>query len=147
MRPDIPRGRAKAAEIGDIQFESQAPDSRTVVAIFFVRGNLQVSIRSAGKRPVDVVRFAADIDQRFTRRFTAAERKAEAVKTLRPATLAPAKAEKAVLLEKLPERTRRAGWVRVIVPDGEVRREDDALHYLPEEPGQKRIEILNLRLD
>ena len=66
---------------------------------------------------------------------------------MKPATLAVKKGQKAVLLQSLPAPTRRAGWVRVIAPDGELRREDDVLYYLPEQAGEKRIDILNFSLE
>jgi hypothetical protein len=147
MRPNLPRGTAKTADVGDIQFESQAPGSGNTAAVFFSRGNLQVSVRSAGERPVNVVKFAAAIDERLTQPVSVARQKQEAAKKLKPGTLAVKKGQRAVVLQPLPERTRRSGWVRVIAPDGELRREDDALYYLPEQAGEKRIDILNFSLE
>ena len=147
MRPNLPRGTAKTAEVGDIQFESQAPDSRNTAAVFFSRGNLQVSVRSAGERPVNVVKFAAAIDERLTGPLSAARQKEEAAKKLKPGTLAVKKGQKTVLVQPLPERARRSGWVRVIAPDGELRREGDALYYFPEQAGEKKIDILNFALE
>lgn len=146
MRPNIAQAKGRTAEIGDVQFEAKAPGSRTVQAVFFARGNLEVTVRSVGDTPVDVVRFAAEMDQSFTRPLGAQRRKVEAAKRLKPATLAVKKRRKTVFLERLPERTRRAGWVRAIAPDGELRREDDTLYYFPDQAGQKRIEIVNLSL-
>ncbi len=147
MRPDIPRGKGKTASIGDVQHIGQAPKSEDITAIFFSRGNLQVTVRSVGSKPVDVVALAKKMDNRFIKPPTKAEEKAGVVSTLKPATLTVKKAKRAVLLEKLPEPIPRSGWTKVLVPEGELRRDGDVLYFTSEKAGQKSVEILNFKLE
>lgn len=147
MRPDIPRGTGKTAGIGDVQYIGQASGSEDIAAVFFSRGNLQINIRSVGKKPVDVVTLAKKLDNRFIKPPTKTEEKAGLVSTLKPGKLKVKKDEKAVVLEKLPEPVSRSGWIKVNVPEGELRRDGDVLYCTCEKAGQKNVEILNFRLE
>jgi hypothetical protein len=44
------------------------------------------------------------------------------------------------LIEELPERLPHSGWIKIIVPDGEVIREEGTLVYEPAKAGSKQIE-------
>jgi hypothetical protein len=147
MRPDIPRGKGKTASIGDVQYIGQAPDSKEIAAVFFSRGNLQINVRSVGTKPVDVVTLAKKLDNRFIKPPTKTEEKAGLVSTLKPGKLKVKKAERAILLDKLPEPTPRSGWTKVLVPEGELRRDGDILYFTGEKAGQKSVEILNFKLE
>jgi hypothetical protein len=147
MRPDVPRAAAKAAAIGDIQYASQGPESKSIATMFFSRGNLQVSVRSVGSRAVDVTKFARSLDARFIKPVTKAEAKAGVARALKPETVAVRKGEAAALVEQLPEPISRSGCLRVIVPDGELRREGDVLYYSSDKAGRKSVEVVNLALE
>jgi hypothetical protein len=147
MRPDIPRGKGKTAGIGDVQYIGQAPESKDTTAVFLSRGNLQINIRSVGKKPVDVVSLAKKLDNRFIKPPTKTEEKAGLVSALKPGKLKVKKDERAVVLDTLPEPVSRSGWIKVNVPEGELRRDGDVLYYTCEKAGQKNVEILNFRLE
>lgn len=146
MRPNIPRGKAKTASIGDIQHVGQTPTNETA-AVFFTRGNLQISVRSVGKKPVDVVALAKKLDNRFLKPPTKTEEKAGIVSVLKPAQITVKKNERAVLIDRLPEPVSRSGWIKVITPDGELRRDGDVLYYQGEKAGPRNVEILNFKLE
>ena len=147
MHPEIPRGTSKAANIGDVQYVGKAGDSSKVEALFFSRGNLQINVRSAGKKAVDVLRFAQDMDARFVKPPVKSGPKAQASRKLRPGKVSVKKGQKAVIVEKLPEPVTRSGWLRVEVPDGEIRREGDSLYYIPDTAGAKSIQIVRLSME
>ena len=69
------------------------------------------------------------------------------VKAIKPKKLTVKKAEKAAAIDKLPEPFTRPGWIKVIAPDGELRRDGDVLYYQGEEAGSKQLEILNFKID
>lgn len=143
MRPSIPRGTGKTAGIGDVQYIGQTQKSKEIAVVFFSRGNLQVTVRSVGKKAVDVLNFVKKLDNRFTKPPTKAEKSARIVKPLKPGKVTVKKDKKAVLLEKLPEPVSRSGWIKVNVPEGELRRDGDVLYYTCEKAGQKNVKILN----
>lgn len=147
MRPEISRGTSKAATIGDVQYAGYANDSNKAAAFLTSRGNLQISVRSAGKKAVNVLPIARNIDDRFIKPPAKTGARARAWKKLRPGELSVKKGKPAIILEKLPVPVTRSGWLRVEVPDGELRREGDALYYIPGTSGAKRIQIVNLSME
>ena len=52
MRPDIPHGTGRLAEIGDVNYASQEPGGTLLASIIFSLGNVTVTVRSAGDKPV-----------------------------------------------------------------------------------------------
>jgi hypothetical protein len=140
MRPGIPRAKGRLAKVGDVSFAAAVENSRTLGAVYFVRGNLAVTVASAGEEPVDVAAVAARLDRDFseppTKRDLAEERAVDRSRE----RLEVRKLEPTRLAERLPTPVLRGGWLKVIVPDGEIAREGDELIYRSPEEGPKRIQ-------
>jgi hypothetical protein len=138
-RPDIPQGTKKLATVGDINFVGREPQSDIPAAVSFVRGNMCVSVSSVGEKNVDVSQVAATLDRALSERPPESEvKKGRVRESVRTAAAAVAD-ESNVLIDNLPEAAPPDGWLKVIVPDGEVRREDDTLIYVPSQAGDKSI--------
>lgn len=139
MRSDIPRGTAKLAATGDINFVAKAPKSRAVTSLYFTRGNLTVTVMSAGDKPVDVTKLAMALDSLFTEAPDSTDVEEGLVKELSPKTL-QVKAKKTMpVIEHVSEAIAKGGWLKIIASDGELKREDDALVYTSATKGRKRI--------
>jgi hypothetical protein len=93
----------------------------------FTRGNLTITVAHAGEEPVDVAAIAKRLDGDLTEPSTARELKAERANDASPKPLQVGDQKRAQLMERLPEPVLRNGWLKVIVPDGEIARESDAL--------------------
>jgi hypothetical protein len=139
MRPEIPRGKGALARTGDISFAASDAKAKGAAAAFFSRGNVAVSVASVGEATVDVAPFARKLDSALTTppRDSELERGLAAqgsprsfeVKGRRPVTV----------ISNLRQVLQAGGWLKVIAPDGELRREDDQLVYVSERPGRKRV--------
>lgn len=139
MRPDIPRGKGRLAKIGDVSFVGQPPDADTVATLVFTRGNVTVSVASVGKELVDVTSVARSIDRNFSEPPVKKELEAKRALDRSPGPVTVKKLERVQLIERLPEPVTRSGWLKVIVPDGEIAREGDELVYMPPKAGSKRV--------
>lgn len=146
MRPDIPRGKGETAAIGDIQHVGQAPTNETT-AVIFTRGNLQISISSAGLTPVEVTSFAKALDNRLTKPPTKTDEKKLVASRQKPLKVKAKKKEMTILIDKLPAPTPKSGWTRVLATDGEIRKEGDTLFILDEQGGDRTVEIINYKLE
>jgi len=146
MRPDIPRGRGKTAKIGDIQHAGQTPTNETA-ALFFTRGNLQISITSVGMATVDITALAKTLDDRLTKPPTKTEEKAAEVTRQKPLKIKAKKQAMTVLIETLDAPGPRSGWTKVMATDGEIRKEGDTLFFFGEEGGERTVEIINYNLE
>jgi hypothetical protein len=147
MRPDIPRGKAKTASIGDIQHVGQEPSTNLTAAVFFTRGNLQINVRSVGAKPVDVVALAKSLDNRLIKPLIKTDEKKLTATRQKPLKIIAKKGEMTVLIETLPEPTPRSGWTKVLAEGGELRKEGDTLYLVDEKAGEKTVEIVNFKLD
>lgn len=143
MRPDLPRGTGRLAEVGDIQFVARAPGSDIPAAVQFTRGNIAVAVNSVGSVTIDVSDIAAIVDRALSEPPTK-------VPSLR--TLAKRQVPKTVLVKgktgvSLVKNLKKVGdaWLKAIVPDGELRRKGEALVYLSPQPGKKTVQIFNIR--
>jgi hypothetical protein len=147
MRSDIPHGKGKLAKVGDVNFAAASTAAAEIAAVFFTRGNLTVTVASAGSETVDVTAVAASLDRLFSIVPTSDER-AETpaiVRSLRPP---PAEKGQAIeLSERLPEPTLRNGWLKVVVPDGEIAREGERLIYRAATDGMKQIQQVVIMQD
>lgn len=139
MRPNIPKGSGKFAQTGDIRFVGQEEQSGVVATIFFTRGNIFLSVSSVGEKVVDVSGMAKNLDRNFSGPPKEEEVKKGLVEVLSPKPLSVKEKEKTILIEKLPEPVPRSGWLKIIAPDGELSREDDALFYVSSKAGKKQI--------
>jgi hypothetical protein len=147
MRPDMPFGKGKSAGIGDVQYVAQNQDDSQTTAVFFTRGNLRISVQSVGKHPVDVTSLAKRLDGRLVKPPGKGEEKRGAVSAMESVEINMASAETATLLEALPAATLSSGMTRIIVDEGELKREGDTLYCISAKAGAKRAEILNFKLD
>jgi len=142
MHPNIPRGRGGSSSAGDVEFVARDPHSDVPAAIRFTRGNVAVSVDSVGQVNTDVSDIAEVVDRALTElpsklAFLRGRSKQQAPKTIVIRT------KQGVALVK---NLRKFGdaWLKVIVPDGEVRRKDDVLTYLSPAAGTKAIKIFSI---
>lgn len=145
MRPDIPKGTKELAQIGDVNFVSREPRTDSAGAIIFTRGNLCVSVSTAGEKNVDVSEIAASLDWRLNEPPTKAEAGKSWVRARVPKSVTIRARKPAILIDNLPKAAPRDAWLQVIVPDGELRRKRDALIYVSPEPGKKRVSAFAVR--
>jgi len=142
MRPDIPRGSGDAATVGDVSFVARAPESDVPAAIQFTRGNIAVAVSSVGPVNIDVSAVAAAVD----RLLSEPTEKLPSIKKL-----AKVQAPKSVVIRskegsRLVKSLKATGdtWLKVIVPDGELRREDNALVFVSRKHGKKSVQIVSV---
>jgi hypothetical protein len=140
MRRDVPRGKGKLAKVGDVSYAAQPEDAKTVASVLFTRGNLSVSVNSVGEEMVDVASVAGKLDRAFSEPPTKKDLERKRAEDRSPKPLKLKMHERKRLIDELPERIVRSGWIKVIVPDGELSREDDTLVYESAEAGTKQIE-------
>lgn len=105
----VPRG---PDDLGEISFvhPAEAPP-----AVFFARGNLRVAVYSIGHEPVDVVPFARRVDAELRARPEQAREGGVDVRS-----------EKGVL-RATPRWRGPDGYLKVIAPGAELRKQDDAV--------------------
>lgn len=140
MRTNIPRGSGKLAALGDVNFVGQPNGSRVVAATFFTRGNVTVTVSSAGnKTVVDVSKIASMLDRSLSEPPEQQKIKTGLAERLAPKSVKVKKQGTATVIEKLPEPVPRSGWLKIVAPDGELRREGDSVIYLSPQAGEKRI--------
>lgn len=139
MRPNIPRASGKQAKTGDVSFVGQESDSKIVQALSFTRGNLSVTVSSVGDKPVDVTNVASMLDRMFSEPPQKDQIKKGTAKILAPEPLTAQKDKPVTVIERLPEAVPRSGWLKIIVPDGELSRQDDNVIYRADKAGKKLI--------
>jgi hypothetical protein len=142
MNPEIRHTSGTTQKAGDVQYFANAEDSATPAAVFFTRGNLQINVRSLGEKPVNALRIAMRMDARLLNPLPAGS--APPADSAHPISLVATPPDTVRILDKLPEFASGWRWLRVEVPDGEVRREGDALLYIPATAGSKVIQTLRL---
>jgi len=140
MRPDIPRGTKKLAEMGDVNYVGREPRTDVPAAISFTRGNVCVTVSSVGDKSVDVSEIAASVDRALSERPAKGEEKKGRVRARAPKVVALEANKARVLIENLQKATPRAGWLKIIVPEGELIREGNALMYVSPEGGKKSVD-------
>jgi hypothetical protein len=143
MRPDLPRGTGKLAEVGDIEFVARAPGSDIPAAVQFTRGNVAVAVNSVGSVTIDVSDIAAIVDRVLSESPTGVPSLRTRAKPQPPKTVLIKGKEGASLVKDL----KKVGdaWLKVIVPDGELRRKGDALVYVTPQAGRKTVQIFSIR--
>ncbi len=139
MRPDLPRGTGKLAAVGDINYVGQEPGSTRVASLVFSLGNVTIAISSVGDKTVDVSVIAQSLDHTLGEPPAKEELKTGKVERLPLTALKVKKGQMTTLIERLPERA-TTGWHKFIAPDGEIKREDDAIVYVSASAGEKKIE-------
>ena len=139
MRPDIPRGTKKLAKLGDVVFVGREPQTDIPGAISFARGNVCVSVSSAGEKSIDVSDIAARLDRALSDPPAKREVEKGKVRALPPKTVTVKANEPYILIKNLPETVTRRGLLKIIVPDGELSRKGGALVYVSAQGGKKRV--------
>lgn len=140
MRRDVPQGKGKLAKIGDVSFAAQPEGAKIVASVLFTRGNLSVSVNSVGEEMVDVASVAGKLDRAFTESPSKKDIEKKRAEDRSPKPVKLKKLERKRVIDELPERITRNGWIKVIVPDGEIARDDDTLVYESAIAGTKQIE-------
>lgn len=136
MRADIPKG---AGELGDVNYTAREPQTDTAGAISFTRGNVCVAISSVGEKNMDVSEIAAALDRALSEPPAEAEAGRRPLRARVPKSVDVSAGKSVVLVEKLSEAVPRGGWLKVIVPDGELHRKGDALMYVSPQGGKKSV--------
>jgi hypothetical protein len=144
MRGNIPRGSGALASVGDIVYEGREPESDIPAAVSFARGNVFASVRSGGNRVVDVSLAARWLDDRISRAPTAVELQDPRVRARALDVTASQPGEARVVVESIAKMA-ADGWLKVVAPDGELRREGDSLVYLSGSAGRTRLEAFVTR--
>jgi hypothetical protein len=139
MRPDIPRGKGALARTGDVSFAASDAKAKAAASVFFSRGNVVVSVASVGEAPVDVAAFAKKVDAALRTPPTDSELKRGLAEQSSPRSFDVKRRRSVTIIESLPQVLAAGGWVKVIAPDGELRREDDHLVYVSAGAGRKRV--------
>ena len=137
MRPDIPRAAGILEQTGDVSFA--AYEAQAAASIFFVRGNVLVTVASVGEATVDVSTLARKLDATLCQPPKKAELESGLAEHRSPRSFEVKKARPIDVVESLPQATAADTQVKVIVPDGELHREDDRLVYVSESGGRKRV--------
>jgi hypothetical protein len=83
----------------------------------------------AGIEAVDVAAIAKRLDRDLSEPPKPQDLEADPALDRSPKPMKVDKQERARLMERLPEPVLRNGWLKVIVPDGEIAREGDELVY------------------
>jgi hypothetical protein len=140
MRQNIPRGSGKLAKIGDVIFAGQPRDAKVVAATFFTRGNVTVTVSSVGETVIDISDIVRMLDRALNETPSKQEIEKGLAEELAPRSFKAMKGETVKIIDKLPEPVARSGWIKIITPDGELRREDDSVVYISPQAGEKKVE-------
>jgi hypothetical protein len=147
MRTDIPKGTGELKEIGDVNYVAREQKSDIPAAISFTRGNLLLSINCVGDRNFDVTGIADQIDNELHKAPTAAKQKTDKIRTLKPTEVTVRAQEQYSLIRNLKKLAPRKMWLKIIVPDGELKRKGEDLIYISPTEGKKRVNIFATNRD
>lgn len=144
MRPAIPPGTGRLASLGDVNFVARAPQSDLAAATSFTLGNLCVTVRSVEKRTVDVSSIAVLLEKMLgdAPALKKSPKGGGRSKTMKQSV--KAKGERVLyshLTKEIPDDT----WVKIIAPEGELRRDRDTLVFHGEKSGEVSIESYSFK--
>ena len=140
MRSDIPPGTGELAALGDVNYVARDPETDVPASISFTRGNVMVTVRSVGDRTVAVGDVAVRIDRSLSRRPRRRQETRGQGKTV-SITIGVRRAQDShVLFKSLDLAAPRGSWLQIIAPEGELRRENEAVIYTADSPGEMTIE-------
>jgi len=145
MRPAIPPGTGKLAQIGDVNLTARDPQSDVAAAVWFVRGNLRVSVASVGEVNIDVSEIAARIDRALAQAPSKAAAVKRRVAVTAPKTVIVRARQRVPLIKALSKSVPANSWLKIIVPDGDISKQDDSLVYVSPEGGKKQIGVYATR--
>jgi hypothetical protein len=131
--------------VGDIAVVERDPETDVPVAVSFARGNSYVSVRSAGDRVVDVTAAVERLDQSMRLPLELSGVDGARVEEGVLEVTSHEDGEERVIIESIVH-TAHGGWLKVLAPDGELRREGDSLIYVARSVGLTRIRTFVMRL-
>jgi hypothetical protein len=143
VQKPIPRGTGTLAALGDIEFVARAAQSDIPAAIQFTRGNFAVAVNSVGSVSMDVSDISSIVDRMLMEPPIRIPSLRKYAKQIAPRSVRTRGTEEAALIKDV----KFAGdaWLKVIVPDGELRRRDGAIEYMTKRPGPKPVQIFVIR--
>ncbi len=139
-KPAIPMGARRQPELGDVVFESREPRTDLPAAIAFTRGNVCVLTSSVGDRNVDVSWFASRIDAHLGESPAKMKPEKGRIRALTPSTATVKAKQETVLFKNLGAAGQRGKWLKMVVPDGELKRKGKTLVYSSAEGGKKQVQ-------
>jgi hypothetical protein len=139
MRPDIPRGTKKLAQLGDVVFAGREPRTDAAGVISLTLGNVFVTVSSVGEKTVDVSEIAARVEALLSEPPTKSQLAKGRARARTPKMAAVKENQPYLLIKELSKAAPRGEWLKVIVSDGELRREGDALIYVSPQGGKKDV--------
>lgn len=140
MRSDIPPGTGELAALGDVNYVGRDPETDAAASISFTRGNVHVTVRSVGDQTIAVGDIALRIDRMLNERPPKAQVRSQRIKAASIKVGERQARGPYPVIRSLPRAVGRDGWLQVIAPDGELRREGNAIVYVAGEPGPKTVE-------
>jgi hypothetical protein len=137
MRPAIPTGTGRLAKVGDLNWVARDPRSDVPAAVLFARGNVCVSVNSVGDLNIDVSGVAESIDRALSEPPARGELGRRLARAIAPNTVVAKRNAKHLLIRSLSKIVPRDAWLKVLAPDGELRREGDQLVHVASKAGQR----------
>jgi hypothetical protein len=138
LKPEI----IKTVKVGEVEYSETHIDSKDIATVSFTIGNIKVSISSVGDEPVDISKQTKIIDDLLTKPQGKKDIDSGISVDLKPENITVKKDVRHVLIDQLPEAVPRGGCIKIIVPDGEVFRDGEGLHYIPEKDGSKKVHVV-----
>lgn len=130
---EVPEG-LQALGLASFQHPEFAPP-----AVFYVHGNLAITVASFGRKPVDVSNIARRLDRKLGERPTPAEAFLRAYPMLQVEPYAKP-GDEVVLRLNLPARRREDSYLKLFVTGGTIARREGQLVTHSNAPGQIEIE-------
>jgi hypothetical protein len=143
--PDTGRANESSGTVGDVAVVERDPETDLPVAVSFARGNAYVSVRSAGDRVIDVTAAAERLDETMRLPPEPSAVGGGAIEERSLEVTSRHAGEERVIIDSIVL-TAHGGWLKVVAPDGELRREGDSLIYVARSVGATRIRTFVVRL-
>lgn len=139
MNPEVARASGKLAKLADIGFALGGEREKGLGLALLNVGNVSVSVRSAGREPLDVSSAASQVGKLLTSPPDKSAQREGRASVLPPPSARLRAAEVLTLIEHLPEAGPGADRIQVIANNGELRREGAALVYVARQGGPAQI--------
>lgn len=137
--PNIVAGATALAGVESSEGPLKETGGTLAASLVFSLGNVTITISSVGDKTADVSAIALHLDHTRGETSFKEELKAGKAERLTKDALKVKMGQKSTFIECLPERE-TTGWHKLIAPDGEIKREDDAIVYASPSAGEKKIE-------
>jgi hypothetical protein len=142
--PGTGRANESSGSVGDIAVVERDSETDLPAAIAFARGNAYVSVRSAGDRVIDVTAAAERLDETMRLPPEPSAVDGAGVEEGLLEITSHEDGEERVIIDSIVH-TAHGGWLKVLAPDGELRREGDSLIYVARSVGPTRIRTFVVR--